>query len=225
MQYKGAIFDMDGTLVDSLSVWDVLWAEYGNRYCGGKAFSPTDEDDKKIRTLPLKEAMELVHDNYGLGENVTELLELANETLLNFYKNVVKLKKGAKELLEYLKSNNVKMCIASATDPELISVAMAECDLNKYFEGVLSCAVIGKGKDTPDIYMEALKFLGTDISDTVLFEDSVVAIETGVKFGLDTVGIYDKYNPSQERIKEIADLYVDADDDLTKFVKLNGCLK
>ena len=69
MNIKAAIFDMDGTLVDSLMLWDVLWSTFGDKYLNDKSFSPSVEDDKKVRTLTLKDAMLLIHNNYKLGES------------------------------------------------------------------------------------------------------------------------------------------------------------
>jgi len=67
MNIKAAIFDMDGTLVDSLMIWEVLWSKFGEMYLNDKDFSPSVEDDKKVRTLTLKSAMQLIHSEYGLG--------------------------------------------------------------------------------------------------------------------------------------------------------------
>ena len=82
---KAAIFDMDGTLVDSLMLWDVLWSTFGDNYLNDKSFSPSVEDDKKVRTLTLKDAMLLIHNNYKLGESGEELLSLANSIMNDFY--------------------------------------------------------------------------------------------------------------------------------------------
>ncbi|MBE6805938.1 MAG: HAD family hydrolase [Ruminococcaceae bacterium] len=208
MEIKSAIFDMDGTLVDSLMVWDVLWQKFGDKYLGGRPFAPTPEDDKAIRTLPLKNAMELVHTNYNIGKSGQELLDETNEMMVDFYSNTVQLKSGVKEFLENLYNKGVKMCIASATAPNLVKIAMDHCELNKYFPKVFSCGDLGLGKDKPDIYLLAQQYLGTEISETWVFEDSFVAIKTAHDIGMNTVGIYDKFNPYQEEIKKIANHYI-----------------
>ena len=60
MDIKVAIFDMDGTLVDSLMLWEMLWSTFGERYLNDKSFAPSIEDDKKVRTLTLKDAMHIL---------------------------------------------------------------------------------------------------------------------------------------------------------------------
>lgn len=209
---------MDGTLVDSLMLWDVLWSTFGERYLSNKEFMPSVEDDKKVRTLTLADAMELIHKNYGMGESGKELLDVANQIMIDFYANRVELKDGVSEFLERLCSSGTKMCIASATAPELLHIAIKHCDLEKYFLKVFSCGSIGKGKDKPDIFLLAQQFLGTDISETWVFEDSLTAIETAVKIGMPTVGIYDRFNFGQDKIKEIANEYIAPGETLLKLL-------
>jgi len=219
MNIKAAIFDMDGTLVDSLFLWDVLWSAFGERYLNDKSFAPNVEDDKKVRTLTLKDAMDLIHNHYHLGESGEELLALANSIVIDFYANSVELKSGVRKFLEHCKNTGVKMCVASATAPELIDVAIKHCDIGKYFLKVFSCGTIGKGKEEPDVFLQAAEFLGTEINETWVFEDSLTAIETATKIGMPTVGIYDRYNFGQNRIKEIATEYITDGETLLKLLK------
>lgn len=219
MVIKAAIFDMDGTLVDSLMLWDVLWSIFGEKYLNDRNFRPSAEDDKKVRTLTLKDAMCLIHNHYHLGNSGEELLEMTNRIMIDFYSNKVELKDGVKEFLEDCKSKGTKMCIASATAPDLINVALKHCAIDGYFLKVFSCGTLGKGKDDPEIFMMAKDFLGEKTEETWVFEDSLVAIETATKVGMPTVGIYDRFNFGQDKIKEIATKYVDCGETLLKLIK------
>lgn len=208
MKMKAAIFDMDGTLVDSLMLWDVFWREAGIRFLNDPTFHPSEADDKAVRTVTLRDAMHLIHDRYGLGADGDELFHFVNAIITDFYATKVQLKEGVREWLEYCKAQGVRMCIASATVPELIGIALRYCGIEGYFEKIFSCGVLGKGKEEPDIYLAAQAYLGAEAKDIWVFEDSLTAIETAIGIGMHTVAIYDRYNFGQERMKEIADAYI-----------------
>lgn len=216
---KGAIFDMDGTLIDSLMIWDVIWDSFGEKFLGGEVFRPSDEADKAVRTMTLKDGMDYLHTVYNIGDSGKVLLDTANELIENFYANKVQLKAGVLEFLQYCHYKGVKMCIASATDRALIEVAVRHCGIRKYFSGIFSCGEIGKGKDEPDIYLMALEHLGTAKEETYVFEDSHIAIATADKIGLKTVGIYDKYNYGQVEIQKIATEYISEGETFEKLIR------
>ena len=219
MKIKAAIFDMDGTLVDSLFLWNVLWERIGEKYLGDKSFTPSKEDDKTVRTLSLKDAMELIHKNYGVAESGEKLLDFANDLIKDFYSSEVTMKEGVYEFLKHFKQKGVKMCIASASAPDIIELAVKHCKLEQFFLNIFSCATIGKGKDKPDLYLTACDFLGERPQDTCVFEDSLVAIKTAIKIGMPTVAIYDKYNFGQDEMKKIANHYIADGETLLKLIK------
>lgn len=216
MKIKAAIFDMDGTLIDSLILWDILWKEFGERYLGGKAFKPDADTDKAIRTMPVPDAMEYLHKKCNIGESGEELYKIAVATFKNFYENEVQLKEGVREFLEYCCCNGVKMCIASANDAQLIDVILKHCGIEKYFLKFFSCKELGKGKEEPDIFYQALSYLGTPIEETFVFEDSYVALTTAVKAGFPTVGVYDKYSFRQDILKENSTIYISENESFLK---------
>ena len=219
MNIKGAIFDMDGTLVDSLMVWDVLWRRLGKKYLGDESFRPDPVTEKAVRTLTLFDAMSLVHKNCGVGECGEEVWRFTADMMVDFYQNDVKTKPGVMEFIEYLHGKGVKMCIASATAPDLIKIAMKTTGLDKYITKVISCNDVGKGKEHPDVFIAAHEYLGTPKESTWIFEDSVVALETASRAGYHTVGIYDQYNFGLDRIPSIVDIYIDKDESLERLIE------
>lgn len=219
MNITGAIFDMDGTLVDSLGFWDYIWKRLGEIFLGDEGFRPDPVTEKGVRTAPLYEAMVLVHENCGIGKSGDEVFEIVNEELLNFYKNTVQIKPGAKSFIEHLYKKGVKMCIASATSPALIDVLMEKFDLKKYIPRLFSCSEVGKGKEHPDVFIKAHEYLGTDKESTWVFEDSVVAIETAAEAGYNTVGIYDKFNFGLERVRELSTVYIGKGESLEALIE------
>ena len=219
MKIKAAIFDMDGTLVDSLGLWDVLWQVFGDRFQNGVKFVPDPQSERMVRTMALREGMYLLHEKCGLGESGEAVFQAADETFRSFYANSVTLKDGVRAYLEDCKRKNIRMVIASATAPELIGIALEHCGARDYFEAIFSCSVVGKGKEAPDIFLHTQAWLGTATEETWVFEDSYVALETARKIGMPTVGIYDRYNPWQDKVQQASTVYIGEGMDLTKLIE------
>jgi HAD superfamily hydrolase (TIGR01509 family) len=208
MKIKGAIFDMDGTLVDSLFFWGVFWRDLGERFLGKENYAPPEEVDLKVRTMIFTDAMAYVRDALGIEATSDEVVSFATENLSDFYRYRVKAKTGAYALLDHLKAKGVRMCVASATDKKYLPIALDACGLTPYFDTVLSCAELGVGKDKPDIYLLSLEKLGVSASECAVFEDSFVALETARSIGCHTVGIFDENNYGQDRLRAASDLYL-----------------
>ena len=208
MKITGAIFDMDGTLVDSLSFWDFFFESVAKKYGFAQGFRPDPQIERQIRTRPFKEGMELMHKECGVAQSSDELLKTAFEMCAIFYAERVCLKPGVAEFLDECKRRGIKMCVASATQKDLLQIVVERFKLDRYFDKIFSCSDIGKGKDVPDIFDLAREYLGTDKESTWIFEDSSIAVETAVKAGYKTVGIYDKYNFDCEITKSLATVCV-----------------
>ena len=208
MTIKGAIFDMDGTLVDSLGFWSVFWKSFGEKYFNVSNFSPDTELDRKARTTVFKGVIELIKEHYAMSESLEDLLDFGESVLYDFYRTKATVKDGVFEFLEHLTNNGVKMCLASASNMSYIKAAFEATGLGKYFETVVSCAEVGKSKDHPDVFYRAAEILGEKIEDICVFEDSLVALQTAKNAGFLTVGVFDKNNYSQDKLQAASDIYL-----------------
>lgn len=218
MEIKAAIFDMDGTLINSLIFWDMLWEKLGRAYRNDPAFRPTDDEDRQMRTMLLTDCMALIHDRYGLGESAVELTDFANQLILELYTHIAKPKEGVVEFLEALRQKGVPMCVASATTSDLVQLALESCGIRQYFSHLLSCADLGMGKDRPDIYLLAASRLGTPVEDTWVFEDSLTAIRTAKAIGMKTAAIYDPCNYGAEEMAKLATVYIGPNETMRKLL-------
>ncbi len=211
MKIKGAIFDLDGTILDSMHMWENL----GGAYLTDLGIKPDSDINSRLKTMSLAQAAEHFRDYYGLKKSVDEIIGETAARVSHFYKCEVETKSGVKEFLEFLKSKNVKMCIATASDTGLVHAALEHCGINGYFCRVLTCTETGVGKDSPKIYDAALQCLGTKKEETVVFEDAYHAIVTAKNNGYFTVGVYDSFEKNnEERIKETADKFIYSFDEL-----------
>ena len=219
MKIKGAIFDMDGTLVDSLHFWGIFWNTLGKTFLNDQNFLPPEELNKKVRTMVFSKSAILVNEYYHFFKTNQEFSNYTNDFVISFYKSV-KPKNGAIKLLQVLKNKGIQIYLASATDKNLLIHAIEACKLTKFFDGIFSCGDIGVGKDKPDIYYKVSDAMNLQPNEICVFEDAHVAIETAKKAGFNTVGVFDKHNFCQERVINSSDYYIDELHDLSDVINI-----
>lgn len=208
MRIKGAIFDMDGTLVDSLGFWKDIWEHFGEKYLGVKNYAGDPDVSRRIRTTTVSEAAELVRERYGIRDPREAIERDLIDLFADLYRTKAKLKPGARELLEKLRREGVKMCVASASNLALVNLSLDHCGIRSCFSRVISCDEVGYGKDHPDVFFYARDYLGTPLAETWVFEDSAVALETAQKAGFPTVGVSDVHTPDQARVAAASTVYL-----------------
>lgn len=129
--------------------------------------------------------------------------------LERYYRFEVSLKPGVAELLAQLQASGVKLCIATATDRYLVETALERCGVLSCFGAIFTCNEVGHGKDEPDIFEEALRFLGTEKAETVVFDDALYAVRTAKEAGFPVAVIYDSHEKNQEGLRALADFYIE----------------
>ncbi len=201
---KGAIFDVDGTLLDSMEIWDTL----GEDYLKSLGFTPKENLNETFKSMSLRQAAEYYISEYSVPLSVDEIMHGVNAMIENYYSHEALLKHGVLDLLQRLHENGVKMCIAIATDRPFIEAALERCGVLNYFSEIFTCNSVGHGKDEPFIYREALKALGTDRTNTVVFEDALYAAKTAKSDGFTIVAVYDVHENNEDKLKAIADCYI-----------------
>lgn len=210
MKIKGAIFDMDGTLLNSMDYWGSVGAEFLTR----NGFDATTEDNRRFLEQGMREFYSYATSTLGLKKSYDEVHDEIYNMMREKYETVVLPKKGVIEMLNTLLANGVKMCLATATDKETVEIVLKKLDMEKYFSKIFTVKEVGVGKAQPKIYQVALEYLGTPKDSTYVFEDAYYAINTAHNDGFLVVGIYDKnvFVPKEE-IKKLCDYYIDENDD------------
>ena len=212
---KGAIFDLDGTLLDSMFIWDTI----GEDYLRSLGKEPHEDLKQTFMTLTLEEAAEYYREHYGVTLSVKEIVDGVNTMVEDIYRTKVTLKSGVADYLVYLKENKVKMCVATVTDRYLVEETLERLGIRHFFSEIFTCAEIGFGKDKPVIYQKGLEHLGTKKEETYVFEDLPFALKTAKEDGFRTVGVYDRHEATQTELKELADYYVlDFNDPILKTI-------
>ena len=207
---KGAIFDIDGVLLDSMGIWDDL----GARYLRSLDKIPEEGLNKILFSMSMEQGAEYLNEHYGLNKSVKETVEGIGRMLEDYYFYEVLLKPGAKEILEFLKSKSIKMAAATSSPRMHIEKALSRNGLLGYIEKIYTTSEVGVSKHSPDIYNLAADFLKTKSEETLVFEDSLYALKTAKEAGFVTVGVFDEKGESnQAELENQADLYLKKLDD------------
>ena len=201
---KGAIFDLDGTLIDSMFIWDTI----GEDYLKSLDITPKENLAEIFKTFSLKQAAEYYRNNYGVKLSIQEIIDGINNMVAETYRTKVTLKPGVGDFLKRLHRAGVKMCIATVTDRAIVEDVLNRLDVRNYFSEIFTCAEVGFSKETPEIYRQALKHLGTKKAETVVFEDVLHALKTAKDDGFTVAAVYDEHEQRQEEMKMISDYYI-----------------
>lgn len=206
MRLQSAIFDMDGTLLDSMHIW----REVGPRMLRARGIQPEPDLGERLKPLTGRQGAAYCKEAYGLRETVDQVYAQIEEQVRAFYRSEVQAKPGVKKVLSLLKMEGVWMYIATATDRDLVEEALRHAGIRDYFRGIVTSAETGVGKDvSPEIYERALRRLRSGKKDTVVFEDALHAIRTAKSAGFRVAAVYDpSAEEDQPEIRALADYYI-----------------
>lgn len=195
MNKKYAIFDMDGTLIDSM----VYWRNLGREYLALHGVTENiDAIIEQIKPMTMTESAEVFRTTFSLAGTKESIEDEMNRMMEEHYRKDIPRKEGVKEYLEKLYLSGVKMCVASATDKELMKTCLERLGIDKYFKFLISCEEVGVGKRKPDVYLEAMNRFceGNELlaRDIAVYEDADYAIHTVLEAGFYTIAVYDDSN-------------------------------
>ena len=211
---KGAIFDIDGVLLDSMGIWDDL----GARYLQSIGKIPEEGLNKILFSMSMEQGADYLNEHYSLNKQTDEIVKGLGRMLETFYFDEVPGKPGSNELLEYLKEQNIKMAAATSSPREHVEKALSRNGLIGFIDRIFTTGEVGVSKHSSDIYNLAADFLGIKPEETLVFEDSLYALKTAKNAGYVSIGVYDSKGESdQTGLKNTADIYLK---DLKDFANL-----
>ena len=205
-QFEAVIFDLDGTLIDSMWVWEEIDKEFL-----GKRNIPIPLDlNKQIEGKSFTETASYFKERFELNMSTDEIKEEWLKMAWEFYTERITLKKGVKEFLHILKENNMKMGIATSNSVSLVEAVLKALGITEYFSQIKTSCEVGRGKPFPDIYLKVAEELGVEPHRCLVFEDIPNGVRAGKNAGMTVCGIKDiqEENLWQE-VKMVADYTVE----------------
>lgn len=202
---KAAIFDMDGTLIDSMWVWEKIDIDFLKK----RNLKCHENLKQQIQDMSFEQTAAYFKKTFNLKETIEEICNEWNEMALTEYKTNVKLKTNAKNYLAVLKSMGIKIGLATSNCDLLLKTVLKATEIHDYFDVITRTDEVSRGKHFPDVYLLTAKRLGISPEKCIVFEDILPAIEGAKAAGMKTVGIYDKYsNYEKDKILNTADKYI-----------------
>lgn len=208
---NGAIFDLDGTLVDSMWVWDKIDVDYLENLGIEKPKNLKEE----INHLSFDEVAKYFKDTFNISDSIEDIKKSWMEMAYKEYSENIKLKPGVKSFLEILKKSNIKIALATSNCDELLKVVLQANGILHYFDSITRTDEVTRGKNFPDVYLLAAERLGVSPEKCIVFEDILPAMQAAKSAGMKVIGVEDNYcDTDKADMLEHVDNYISSYDEL-----------
>lgn len=209
---KGVIFDLDGTLLDSMTVWSSIDREF---LIENGISDPPAEVSDVVKKMTVDESSQYFIDRFGLSCTKEYVIRRIEDMVRQRYEEQIPLKPYVEQLLDHLDSRGIPYGIATATYKGLAVAALKRCGVYGRFRFLLTDREYPNGKNFPDIFIGGAELLGTSVSETLVIEDSLHCIKTAKSAGFPVCGVYDPVAEADSpRIRELSDYYVRSLDEI-----------
>lgn len=204
--FKGHIFDLDGTLTRSNHVWSKIDEEF----LGKRGIKVPEDYFKQVSAMNFEQAAVYTNDRFSLGENIQDIMNEWFDMAVYEYTNVIELCGNAGEYVRKLKEQGRKIALATASTEELYKPVLKRNGILECFDCFVSTEQVKRGKGFPDVYELAAEKLGLDAQDCVVYEDIVEGIKGAKAGGFFAVAcLNDHYSHDWDEMREIADEIVE----------------
>lgn len=204
-QFQCAIFDLDGTLLNSTGVW----ADIDIMFLKKRGLDIPADYMENIKTCTFSEAADYTIKRFGLCEKPDDIIKEWFDMAETAYRNTIDIKPYAKEYLMHLKSKGIKLSVATSSDRKLYEPCLKRNGIYDLFDCFTQTDEAARGKEFPDVYMLAADRCGVAYDNCVVYEDVLKAVRGAKKGGFFTVAVADKSSEQEEdNIKSIADVFI-----------------
>ncbi|MDW7661386.1 MAG: HAD family phosphatase [Bacillota bacterium] len=203
---KAIIFDLDGTLVDSMWIWKQIDIDFLEK----RGIILPEDLQKQIEGKSFTETAKYFIERFDLNESIEEIQSEWNEMARQFYAERIPLKPGVKQLLMNAKLHGIKMGIGTSNSRELLLEVIKAHQIEGFFETIRTSCEVSQGKPFPDIFLKVAEDLGVSPAECLVFEDTHAGVLAAKNAGMKAVAIYDELSePYTDAIKDTADHYIE----------------
>lgn len=203
---KAVIFDMDGTLVDSM--W--MWRDIDIEYLGSFGITMPEDLQSRIEGMSFGETAIYFKEHFPIPESLEEMMNRWNQMAWDKYLHEVPFKAGAEEFLKTCRERGILLGIATSNSRELVENIADVHNLHDYFSCIMTGADVARGKPAPDIYLSVAEKLGVKPSECLVFEDILAGIRAGQSAGMEVCAVEDAYSAhDKEAKKELAEFFIE----------------
>lgn len=203
-----ALFDLDGTLLDSLGVWHTV----DRNFFESRGIAYTEDYSRAVVSMSFRDAAEYTVSRYGLGDTPEELMDEWYRMVKEEYAEHIFLKPRAKQYLASLRRRGIHLAVATALPEELYLPALKHNGVTTWFEAFASTQETAHGKGFPDVYLLAAKRLNVKPEECAVYEDILPGIRGAKAAGMTAIGVYDSYSAGDEKaMRALADTYLSFD--------------
>jgi len=204
--YKAYIFDLDGTLFDSMGVWK----QVDNDFLAKRGIAIPSDYMPAISSMTFHEIAVYTIKRFSLPDSVESLMREWNDMAAYAYGSTVRMKPYAKEYLMALRERGAKLAIATTLSAELRGPALRNNGIDNFFHVICNTDEAGYGKSRPDVFLLAAKRVGAAPGDCLVFDDILAAVKSAKSVGMSVCAVYDKTSANDwEEIKKAADYAID----------------
>lgn len=202
---KAVIFDMDGTLIDSLGVW----AEIDQDFLDKRQILVPENIQKAIEGLSFMETVLYFKENFQLEESVDEIYRELIEMSIEHYRQKIPLKSGAKEFVSSLYQKGMSIGLATSSQHLLVEAVLERHELQRYFTSIRTSCDVGRGKPFPDVFLKVAEDLQVKPAECLVFEDTVAGVMAAKRAGMKVIAVFDNNSlPDMDEIGQLADGYI-----------------